>query len=140
MELRIGVVGYCPPTEFDYGVAEQLLREALQRVLQDHPGEHDIWIVSGLADVGVPGIAYRIAAENGWKTSGISCAKAYKYPWFPVDECRIVGMERGGPESEEFLRRSGVLVRIGGGPQSLAETGEFRGRGGKTYEYDLPTL
>lgn len=149
--LRLGVVGYCPPTEFDEQDANELLAKAFKDVLADHPGATDIWVVSGLCDVGIPALAYRIAKEKGWKTSGIACRQANakvddgkgglknKFQWFEVDNYKIVG-DNWGDESETFLKEIDVLIRVGGGKQSLAEVERFRRSGGRVYEYELAAL
>ena len=137
--LKIGVVGYCPPTQFDEHKANELLLDALQAVQADHPDARDFWIVSGLCDVGVPALAYRAASVRGWKTSGIACAKAVEYECFDVDDRKIVG-ENWGDESETFLEEIDVIVRIGGGQQSHAEVKAFVETGGRAYEYELATI
>jgi hypothetical protein len=136
--LKIGVVGYSGQgfSEFD---ANRLLAEAFDAVLADHSDATDIWVVSGLTDLGIPALAYRIAAQRGWRTSVIACSKAADYDCFPVNEEKIVGAN-WGDESETFLREIDVLVRIGGGKQSLAEAKAFSETGKRTYEYELAAI
>jgi len=136
--LKIGVVGYSGQkfSKFD---ANRLLAEAFDAVLADHPDATDVWIVSGLTDLGIPALAYRAASVRGWKTSGIACSKAEKYDCFDVDERKIIG-DNWGDESETFLKEVNVIVRIGGGKQSLAEVKTFSENGGHTYEYDLVAI
>jgi hypothetical protein len=86
-----------------------------------------------------PALAYRIAAQRGWRTSGIACSKATDYDCFPVNEKKIVGAN-WGDESETFLRECDVIVRVGGGKQSLAEVAQFKSRGGTAYEFNLAAL
>lgn len=137
--LKIGVVGYCPPTKFNKDEANEMLADAFNAVLAEHPDATDIWVVSGLCDVGIPALAYRLASAMGWKTAGIACSKAAEYPCFDVDDPKIVG-DNWGDESETFLAACHVIVRIGGGKQSLTEVATFKERGGRTYEYELAAI
>jgi len=139
MTLKIGVVGYCPPTKFNESDANNLLAEAFDAVLADHLEATNIWVVSGLTNVGVLRLAYNAAVARNWKTSGIACVKAEDYDCFPVDERKIVG-NNWGDESATFLQEIDVLVRIGGGDQSRTETATFKQRGGKVYEYELDII
>ncbi|MFH1840303.1 MAG: hypothetical protein ABH849_04090 [Nanoarchaeota archaeon] len=78
-KLRLGVVGYCPPTKFDEKKALKNLREAYDQVELDFP-EHEITVVSGLTNAGVLRLAYEEARRRGWRTAGIACKKAtYEY-------------------------------------------------------------
>ena len=56
-ELKLGVVGYCPPTKFDEVKALDYLRDAYDKASSDFP-DHEITIVSGLTNVGVLKLAY----------------------------------------------------------------------------------
>lgn len=133
--LKIGVVGYSAQ-RFDETEACQ----ALDRLFdQASDGRRDVTVVSGLTDLGIPALAYRIAAQRGWRTSGIACSKATDYDCFPVNEKKIVGTN-WGDESETFLRECDVIVRVGGGEQSFAEAAQFKARGGVVYEFDLAAL
>ena len=136
--FRIGVVGYCPPTQFDGKEAHRMICEAFDKIASEHPDE-DLAVVSGLTNVGVLGIAYTEAASRNWKTVGVACERALEHELFPVDEKVIVGKE-WGDESETFLQRVDCMIRIGTGPQSIRETKAVEGDGKPTYEYDLPTL
>jgi hypothetical protein len=123
----IGVVGFSA-RKFDHEVARELLREALQQVLASaglQPAE--VELVSGLTDVGVPGLAYALATELGIRTVGISARAALRSRSgvFPVHERILVG-ERYGDESEVFIARIDALIRVGGGPQSRREVELFR--------------
>jgi hypothetical protein len=51
----------------------------------------------------------------------------------------IIG-ENWGDESSAFLDEIDVIVRIGGGKQSLTEVQTFKDKGGKTYERELAAL
>jgi len=136
--LNIGVVGYCPPTKFDKVEAQHMIVEAYDQIEQlytDRPKA----IVSGLTNVGVLKIAYEEAVKRGWNTVGIAYQKAEGYELFPVDEKIIVGQE-WGDESPTFLDRIDLIIRIGMGAQSIAETKETKHRGKPAIEYDLPIL
>lgn len=136
--LKIGVVGYSAQKFSDFD-AMHLLGVAFDRVLVDYPGATAFTIVSGLTDLGIPKLAYRAAMARGWRTSGIACAEAEKYDCFDVDEKKIVG-DNWGDESKTFLDEIDVLVRIGGGKQSLAEVARFKANGGHVYEFELEAL
>jgi hypothetical protein len=121
----VGVVGFSSP-RFDHDEARALLREALQVALAGRsPAQAEL--VSGLTDVGVPGIAYALAAELGLRTVGISARQALRSRCFPVDERILVG-QRYGDESEVFVARIDALIRVGGGPQSRREVELFRAK------------
>ncbi len=137
-ELRIGVVGYCPPSRFDGDEALRMLREAYDILDEEYPLAEKT-VVSGLTDVGVLALAYREASDRGWRTVGIAPSKSAEYDCFPVDKAVIIGDE-WGDESPTFLDAIDVLVRVGGGAQSLREAAEMRARGKRVIEYDLPRL
>jgi len=136
--LNIGVVGYSG-TPFDVEEAKRLLNIGLDAVLADNPTATSVNLISGLTDLGIPALAYRIAVERGWETTGVACAKAEKYDCFAVTTRTIVGND-WGDESQTFLAACDVIVRVGGGKQSLAEVAEFAQSGGKLYEYELERL
>lgn len=135
--LKIGVVGYSAQ-KFDEAEARGLLAEGVQRALRD-AGEDvsEVDIVSGLTDLGIPALAYRLAVAHGWMTTGIACSKAEDYECFPVERRLIVG-DNWGDESPTFLADVDVLVRVGGGKQSLVEAEMIKQLGKLTYEFDLP--
>jgi hypothetical protein len=135
-DFFIGVVGYSKQ-QFDDETAQVLLREAFDTVVRRHSSKI-YTVVSGLTNLGIPGIAYRMAKERDWKTIGIACELAKNYPCFNVDKEIIIG-KRWGEESSRFLKECTVLVRVGGGPQSIAEATEFN-KTGVVYEYELPAL
>lgn len=127
--LRIGVVGFSR-SQFDHDEARARLRECVDAVLAGAgaaPVEAEL--VSGLTNQGVPRLAYELAAALGMRTVGVSARRALRVRAgvFPVDERVIVG-EQFGDESEAFLDRIDVLIRIGGGPQSRREAAAFRAR------------
>lgn len=139
--VRLGVVGYCPPTQFNEAEALRMLKEAYDEVARDFP-QKAITVVSGLTNVGVLKIAYEEAQTRGWKTAGIACKKAYDFRdnWFPVDEEPVIMGENWGDESKVFVGSLDALVRIGMGKQSLKEAQQVKEVGKPTYEYNLPTI
>lgn len=135
--LNVGVVGYSEQN-FNRGRAKEHLKDAFDKVEEDFSGTPSI--VSGLTDVGIPSLAYREASSRGWHTVGIACIKAEtgRYDCYPVDN-KIVRdeWEEWGDESEAFLSRIDVLIRVGGGSQTRDEIGKARQRGIKIlYEGD----
>ena len=123
-KLRLGVVGYCPPTRFDETKAVGMVQASYNAVMGDFPG-WEITVVSGLTNVGVLRLAYEEAKRRGWRTAGVACEKAYalRDQWFPVDEePLIVGKEWGGG-------RRGRPSSVGLTP--WCESAAARSRGGK---------
>jgi hypothetical protein len=135
MTCKIGVVGYSGQ-KFDSMVATCLLATAFQRAAID---KGDVELVSGLTDVGIPAIAYRLASIYGWETAGVACKKAKNYSCYDCDRVEIVG-DKWGDESESFLGQIDALVRVGGGKQSMAEVESAKQRNIPVYEYDLPPI
>lgn len=138
--LKIGLVGYSDK-KFDKELASKLTRIGILKAINENSdGDPSrIFIVSGLTNIGIPSIGYSFAKDMGWKTVGIACKKAYEYECFPVDEEIIVG-ENWGDESSTFLDYIDVLVRVGGGKQSLKEEGLAKEKGLPIYSYELPLL
>ena len=135
--FNIGVVGYSGG-KFNEDIAKALMVIALDVVEENHP-EKEYALVSGLTDMGIPGIAYRMADKRGYKTVGIACAKADENPCYDVDE-RVIEGEDWGDESETFLKSIDALIRIGGGKQSIAETEIAKKKGLPVYEFDLTEI
>lgn len=147
--LRIGVVGYSSK-RFDEKIARAELRRLLAELVENRELEvKAVEVVSGLTNVGIPKIAYEIAVEMGMKTVGISASRALTSASgvFPVAKQIIVG-EHYGDESEGFIGYIDVLLRIGGGEQSVKEVAMFRERfaedqaslDGCLIEVELPML
>jgi hypothetical protein len=137
--LKIGVVGFSGQ-KFDTKEARLLLIDVFDQVIREFDDLTDVTVVSGLTDLGIPALAYREAVTRGWGTEGIACAKAEEYECFLVDSRTIIGNE-WGDESATFLASIDVIVRIGGGKQSLAEVQTFKSRDdGKAYERELAAL
>ena len=139
--LKIGLVGYSDK-KFDRELAEKLTHIGLLDAVNRNQNGYDsdgICLVSGLTNIGIPAIGYSFAEKMGWKTVGIACKKASDYECFDVDEKIIVGDE-WGDESKKFIDYIDVLVRIGGGKQSLAEENQAKEKGCEVYSYELPLL
>ncbi|KYK27107.1 hypothetical protein AYK26_00205 [Euryarchaeota archaeon SM23-78] len=141
MKLRLGVVGYCPPAKFDVKKAEALVNQGYNRVVADFPDTENT-VVSGLTNVGVLKIAYEQAKRRGWRTAGVACEKVYEFQdnWFPVDEKPVIIGENWGDESQTFLETIDVLLRVGGGIQSIREAIQTRAMGKPVYEYELEKI
>jgi len=135
--LNVGIVGYSG-AKFNEDVAKVLLAIALDVVAEEH-GDDDYALVTGLTDMGIPAIAYRMADKRNWKTVGIACEKANDCDCYKVDEEIIEGKE-WGDESQTFLDYIDCLIRIGGGKQSIEETKKAKEMGMDVYEYDLPEI
>ena len=131
-KIRVGVVGYSAK-KFDKEKARAMIEKTLDLL------KEDIEIVSGLTYLGVPAIAYDIAKERGLRTVGVACPKAEEYECFPVDE-RVIEGKDWGDESEKFLSMIDVMIKVGGGAQSVAEAKKAREMGLTVIEYDLPIL
>lgn len=138
LKIRVGIVGYCPPTKFNKVEARRMIVDAYNQIAQQYP-ETAKSVVSGLTNVGILKIAYEEAVKRGWRTVGIACKRAEEHELFPVDEKLIVG-DNWGDESEAFLDNIDLMVRIGIGKQSIAETEETKRRGKKVFEYDLQPM
>jgi len=132
--ISVGVVGYSGG-KFNEDIAKALMAIALDVVEENHKDDK-YELVSGLTDMGIPAIAYRMAGQRGWKTVGIACEKANENPCYDVDE-RIIEGKEWGDESTTFLKRLDVLIRIGGGKQSISETNCAKKKNIIVYEYDL---
>ena len=116
--INIGVVGYSMQ-EFDKKKAIEYLKKAFDFIEKQYPdGKKSV--ISGLTDLGIPALAYRESVKREWRVEGIACSKALDYIWFPVSNVTIVG-SNWGEESESFLKAINILVRIGGGEQSMRE-------------------
>lgn len=119
--FSIGVVGYSA-MKFDEEMAILLLAQGLDILTK---GQENVEVVSGLTDLGIPGLSYRLANRRGYKTVGVACKEAFDCILFPVEEQVIVG-EKWGDESETFINRIDALIRVGGGKQSLKEVEMFK--------------
>jgi len=135
--INVGVVGYSGG-KFNEDIAKALLAIALDIIEQNHKSKN-YTLVSGYTDMGIPALAYRMAEKRGWKTMGIACEKAHDNPTYNVDSFIIEGKE-WGDESKKFLDTIDVLIRIGGGKQSMEETETAKKENIPVYEFDLPEI
>lgn len=136
--IRVGLVGYCPPSKFDEDEAANMIRFAFDYLESANPTT-SFELVSGWTNVGVLALGYAEAAKRGWSTYGVACKRAQEHPLFPVDHGMEVG-DNWGDESDFFVSFVNCLVRVGGGEQSLAEADAVRRRGDLTIEFSLPLL
>lgn len=141
MELRVGIVGFSAQ-KFDLVLAEQLIRKEFDELLLSFSEEPaDIEIVSGYTDLGIPGLAYKLAREYGFGCVGIACQKAKNYECFP---CDIVILDdtwlNWGDESETFLDYCHMFLQFGGGKQSKAEMEEAARQGKKIIYHELEAI
>lgn len=138
-ELNIGFVGYCPPTEYDEKEAEKLIKVAFDNIEIDFTNCNKYKFISGVTNVGTLKQAYQEAARRGWELYGVACKKAKDFEWFPdLDEenVELVG-ENWGDESDKFVSKLDIIVRVGGGEQSINECTRMIEQGKVTYEYEL---
>lgn len=138
----IGVVGYVQEANyFDYDEAWKIVKSALSQAARKAPAGHKIVVVGGLTDTpSVHEIAYRIARQNGWNCGGIACKRAFEYKLLPMSEdgdiMKIVGDE-WGDESEAFISALDMLIKVGGGAQSIKEAEMAKKRGIPVLEFEL---
>ena len=119
---RIGIVGYSG-TAFDIAKATRILRDVLSLRALHHA---ECALVTGLTDLGIPGLAYREADKLGMVLVGIACKQAQEYDCYECHEVIIVG-DDWGDESETFLANIDELIKVGGGTQSIAEYAAYQG-------------
>lgn len=134
--FRIGIVGYSA-AYFDKKKAETLLEKLIDKAIKKNTEKLPVSIVSGLTNIGIPALAYQIATQRKYHTVGYACKQAKQYNCFNVDQENIIGKE-WGDESEEFLNNIDVIIRVGGGKQSLAEVKQAKEKEISIYEEDLP--
>jgi hypothetical protein len=134
--IKVGVIGYSAQ-KFDVAEATLLLESALKPIQQKYGKA--VELISGLTDLGIPAVAYRLANSYGWYTAGVACSKAAMYECYPVVRKQIIGTE-WGDESVAFISQLDILVRIGGGKQSIAEAQAFGQTGKLLIQHELPPL
>lgn len=132
-KFRVGVVGYSGQ-KFDEDQARRVLLDLFKEI--KYTEGLNVEIVSGLTWMGIPGLAYEIATAFDWDTVGIAPTCAKEYERFPCDLVHWVG-EDWGDESEAFLRSIDLLIRVGGGKQSMTETARAKELGIPVIERDL---
>lgn len=140
---KIGIMGYSPPNTFDTVKADRMLKAGLVRVQTQlsNAGMQiaGVVIVSGWTNLGMPAVAYAMAARNKLITAGIACAKRKDFDCYPC----MIQIEAGhdwGDESPTFLQYCDAFIRVGGGKQSLAECAAAKKLGKPVIEYELPVL
>ena len=86
-------------------------------------------IISGLTDYGIPALTYCICQKFEKKyqieTVGFAPKCALNDNVCRVDKEIIIG-ENYGDESEEFIKYIDILIKIGGGKQSISEAKLFK--------------
>lgn len=122
---KIGIVGYSG-RPFNKNTARNLLLKHI-RFLEQKYGAKNLEIVSGYTNIGIPKIAYEIADDMGITTVGLSAKEALTVDCglYPVDKIMIVG-ERFGDESSTFIDYIDIMIRVGGGNQSIQEVKHFK--------------
>jgi hypothetical protein len=133
---NVGLIGFSG-RPFNEEAAKLLIEAAMITVEGENPDTDSFVLVSGLTDVGIPRLGYRLAEKRNWKTVGIACSKAEDYDCFDVDVKQIVGDE-WGDESKTFISSIDVIIRVGGGDQSKKEIQMAKDRDITAFEYDLP--
>ena len=136
-KIKIGVVGYSGKS-FPIFEASQKIIDALDEVIQSFR-YYDRWncprypsfeVVSGYTDYGIPALSYAILnyivtyREVKCTTTGFAPKEALSRKRCKVDKEIIVG-ENFGDESEAFVDYIDVLIKIGGGEQSIKEFALF---------------
>jgi hypothetical protein len=132
--MKVGVIGYSAQS-FNQEEALAILRSLFSNLPTDSE------IVSGYTNLGIPGLAYKVAREFGFSCTGIACQKAKEYQCFPcdkvvMDDCWV----EWGDESPYFLQYCDSFIRIGGGNQSKNEHALAIALGKEVVYYELPAL
>ena len=130
---KVGFVGYSG-TKFDENKAKNVIKWIFDEL---EKYKDKVEIVSGLTNMGIPKLVYEEAAKRGMKTVGIACEKAYENECFKVDKKIIKGNE-WGDESDTFLRYIDVLIKLGGGIQSINEFEDAVKYGNIKARIDIP--
>jgi hypothetical protein len=138
MGITIGVVGYSA-MKFDKTIALLLIQQGFDTATAMLKFPSDVKVASGLTNLGIPAIAYQEAVRRGWKTIGYACTDAENYECFPVNERHIIG-DNWGDESNAFLDCLSVLIRVGGGKQSLREVELAKEWGMPVIEFELEAI
>jgi len=118
-DFYVGIIGYSDESKFDLDDAKEKIKIEFDK-LEKKYNDKKIVIVSGLTNIGIPGIAYKEATHRKWKTIGISAKEAEQYKLFNVDIKIILG-EKFGDESSYFINYCDIILKFGGGKQSKKE-------------------
>jgi len=137
-KLKIGFVGNCMLDECFEDKVRALIINSYMNILEQYKGYDEYVLISGATNIGSVKIAYEEAEKLGWTIKGIACELEKKYETFPdlKDEDVIIVGKTWGDESYLFEHSVDVLVRVGGGEQSLKETEHIKKLGIKVFEYD----
>ena len=111
-KVYIGIAGFSGK-KFNTDIAINMIARDFLRLKEVYE-DKQIWIVSGLTNIGIPAIAYKLAVTHGFKTMGIACKLAKDYECFECNTQRIVG-QNWGDESQTFLNTIQELYCYGGG-------------------------
>eukprot|EP00026_Physarum_polycephalum_P016535 Phypoly_transcript_17459.p1 GENE.Phypoly_transcript_17459~~Phypoly_transcript_17459.p1 ORF type:complete len:162 (-),score=15.31 Phypoly_transcript_17459:58-543(-) len=119
-KIKIGFIGYSTQS-FDRDKAQIVMEGVFESLEKKYPSSHwEIEIVSGLTDIGIPGMVYAEATKRKWPTAGFACSRAKNYKCHPCDNVVIIG-HNWGDESNAFLEYIDELIKLGGGEQSTKE-------------------
>lgn len=135
--LRIGVIGYSSKS-FPIHKAHTKLFEVLYGLISNPVYKnHAIEIWSGWTDYGIPALAYSIvdslnlvyyykdpSDSSKFEKIGIAPKIALQEKLCKVDRYHIVGSNYGD-ESNYFLSNVDILIKVGGGKQSINEYETF---------------
>ena len=132
--MKVGVIGYSAQ-KFDQEEALTILRSLFSNLPTDSE------IVSGYTNLGIPGLAYKVAREFAFSCTGIACQKAKEHQCFPCDKV-VIDDEwlKWGDESDFFLNYCDSFIQIGGGKQSFYEAESARQRGKTVIYHELKSL
>ncbi len=125
-----------PSNEYNHGQVWQRLVGAFGDVVRDH-FDRSIAVVGFGVDRELSGLAYHLAAENGWETLGIVFPGASQHPRFPVDHILTVN-PRPDDICRFYLEACNVVIRIDGSDELRAAVSHFSLQPGhRVYEYEL---
>ena len=128
--MKIGFIGYSD-TKFNINKANEIINKIKDYISLDDE------IVSGATLYGIPKLVYETLKDN--KTIGIMCKDGYNYPLYPCDVIYAIG-NNWGDESEFLIDYIDVLIKIGGGKQSIKELQMAKNKGIPTYEFELEPI
>ena len=128
--MKIGFIGYSD-TKFDINKANEIINKIKDYISLDDE------IVSGATLYGIPKLVYETFKNN--KTIGIMCKDGYNYPLYSCDVIYAIG-DNWGDESEFLMDYIDVLIKIGGGKQSIKELQMAKNKGIPTYEFELAPI
>lgn len=112
-KIKIGIIGFSDESKYKKLDGVKSIKDAFDNIEQLFP-KQEIYIVSGLTNMGIPRLAYEEAVKRKWKTVGIAPKESEKYELFLVDEKILVG-EKFGDESKVFINYINILIKVGRG-------------------------